>query len=308
MSKILSFDTSNYTTSSCLFDTDKGVLWDNKIMLPVVSGKCGLRQSEAVFLHNRNLKDLMRDFPVSDIDFVAASSCPSEKTDSYMPCFTVGVSFASAISSILGVPLYTCSHQKNHIGSALFTINGFEADEFFAYHVSGGTTDILLCNIRDNNLQIKKVGGTADINCGQLIDRIGTALNFPFPCGKYIERISSGELKNNVKISKSKFYYNFSGFENKAVKMISDGFSNEDVSDYLLSIIYSFLTDSINDLRTMYKPLPVILSGGVMSNKIISGLIKENLSDVYFAKPEYSSDSALGTAYMCALERGLLNG
>ena len=90
--------------------------------------------------------------------------------------------------------------------------------------------------------------------------------------------------------------------------MISDGFSNEDVSDYLLSIIYSFLTDSINDLRTMYKPLPVILSGGVMSNKIISGLIKENLSDVYFAKPEYSSDSALGTAYMCALERGLLNG
>ena len=114
MSKILSFDTSNYTTSACLFDTNAGVLWDNKIMLPVVSGKCGLRQSEAVFLHNRNLRSLLSGIPKVDIDYVAASSCPSERNDSYMPCFTVGVSFASALSSILGVPLYTCSHQKNH--------------------------------------------------------------------------------------------------------------------------------------------------------------------------------------------------
>ena len=278
-------------------------------MLPVTSGKCGLRQSEAVFLHNKNLTKLFEDCPKSKIDFVAASRCPSERTDSYMPCFVVGVSFATVLSELLKVPLYTCSHQKAHIAAALYSGDCIKLlnNPFFAYHVSGGTTDILLCKPEENALNVLKIGGTADISCGQLIDRAGVALGFPFPCGKYIEKYSNGNLVNNVKIAKNKFFYNFSGFENKVDEKICSGCDKNALSDYILSIVYSFISQSVTDIRYIYKNLPVIFSGGVMSNKYISEFVTTNIEDVYFSDPKYSVDNALGVAYMCAYEGGLLD-
>ena len=52
---ILGVDTSNYTTSSALFDVDKGEIYNFKKMLPVKQGERGLRQSDAVFHHTENL-------------------------------------------------------------------------------------------------------------------------------------------------------------------------------------------------------------------------------------------------------------
>lgn len=309
MSKILSFDTSNYTTSACIFDTKYGIVWENRIMLPVTTGKCGLRQSEAVFLHNRNLSTLFNDVSQFKIDYVAASCCPSERTDSYMPCFTVGTSFASALSKLLGVPLYMCSHQKNHIGAALYSggCTQLLKGDFFAYHISGGTTDVLLCKSTSNYLQISKIGGTADISCGQMIDRAGVALGLPFPCGKHLQEKADGNLNGKIKIAKNNFYYNFSGFENKTKDMINSGTDIKDIADYIFNVVYSFIVDSLENNRKMYENLPAVFSGGVMSNLYINKSVNENLDNVYFADSEYSSDHAVGTAFMCAFERGLLN-
>ena len=309
MSKIIAFDTSNYTTSVAVFDTDKGVLWENRIMLPVTSGKCGLRQSEAVFSHNKNLKVLLNDIPLYRYDYVAASVCPSERIDSYMPCFLVGNSFASSLSQILNVPLLTCSHQKNHIGAAVYSGNCTHVlnGEFFAYHVSGGTTDILLCRPVENRLEIKRIGGSADISCGQLIDRAGVALGFEFPCGKHIEKFSSGKLFGNIKLHRNDFEYNFSGFQNKIQDMILNWCDKSEVCDYALDVVYSYLVTSIDHIRTAYKPLPVVLCGGVMSNTYIRDSLSKNVEDVYFSENKYSLDNALGAAFICAYERGLLN-
>lgn len=278
-------------------------------MLPVTSGQCGLRQNEAVFLHNKNLKRLFDGIPQSGFDYIAASVCPSERLDSYMPCFVVGSAFATTLSKLLGIPLFTCSHQKNHIGAALYSGNCTELlnDEFFAYHVSGGTTDILLCRPTTERLNIRRIGGTADISCGQLIDRAGTAMKLDFPCGKSIEKYSTGNLSGKVKLSRKEFNYNFSGYQNKIQDMLCCGAEMVQVCDYTLDVVYTFICDSIKYIRDMYKELPVILSGGVMSNKHISQLVKNNFSNVYFAQHEFSVDNAVGTAFMCAYERGLLN-
>lgn len=309
MSKIIAFDTSNYTTSAAVFDTVKGVLWENRIMLPVTSGKCGLRQSEAVFSHIKNLKVLLNDMPQFSYDYVAASVCPSERVDSYMPCFLVGNSFASSLSQILNLPLLTCSHQKNHIGAAVYSGDCTHVlkSDFFAYHVSGGTTDILLCRPKENRLEIKRIGGSADISCGQLTDRAGVALGFEFPCGKHIEKHSSGKLSGNIKLHSNDFEYNFSGFQNKIQDMILDGRDKSDVCDYVLDVVYSYLVASIDNIRTAYKPLPVVLCGGVMSNSYIRDCLSKNVDNVYFSENKYSLDNALGTAFICAYERGLIN-
>lgn len=49
MSVFLGIDTSNYTTSAALFDSDSNTVIQSKKLLPVKEGELGLRQSDAVF-------------------------------------------------------------------------------------------------------------------------------------------------------------------------------------------------------------------------------------------------------------------
>jgi len=285
-------------------------LWENRIMLPVKEGECGVRQNDAVFLHTRNLPHLFEKIGQFDFDYVAASKCPSERENSYMPCFTVGTSVATTVSSLLNIPYYECSHQKNHICSALFSANKTDLlkDSFLAYHVSGGTTDVCLCTPSDTGVfSVTKVGGTADISCGQLIDRTGVGLGLPFPCGKHIQEIAGKALSGNIRIKNNDGFFNFSGFQNKTQQMIDCGIDASEVALYTLDVVYSFLLDSVKYFRGKYGNLPVIMSGGVMSNKQISGAVVSCLDNVYFSDPRYSVDNALGTAFMCAYDRKLYN-
>lgn len=313
MSKILSFDTSNYTTSACIFDTDVGVIWQERIMLSVKEGECGLRQNDAVFLHIKNLRKLFASCAndvSQDIDYIAFSNCPSEKKDSYMPCFMVGESFASAISDILHKPLYFCSHQRNHIAAALFSSDTsfLIGQPFIAYHVSGGTTDICLClPTEEKAFSAEKIGGTLDISCGQLIDRTGVLLGLNFPCGVHIEKMASHDLKGNVKIKGKDGFYNFSGFQNQVEKKFKSGESSGDIATYVLDVVYSYIISSISFFRNKYGNIPIVMSGGVMSNQIISKAVSSSINDVYFSDSKYSSDNAVGTAYLCAIESGMIN-
>ena len=309
MSRILALDTSNYTTSACILDTGCGIVWESRIPVPVEPGKCGVRQSDAVFHHVQNLAALFEGVPVSSFDAVAASDRPSERENSYMPCFTVGVSFAKSVADLCGVPVFFCSHQKNHIMSAAASVLKTELVRapLIAYHVSGGTTDIMICRPEGRGFSVTKIGGTADISCGQLIDRTGTMLGFPFPCGKEIEHNSSGRLTGGIKIKSTDGSYNFSGFQNKLEKMKNDGAETQRICDAVLDTVYSFLLQSSSYVRERYGDLPILFSGGVMSNTIISKAVKERLENVYFSKPEYSVDNASGTAFLCAAMRGELD-
>ena len=64
------------------------------------------------------------------------------------------------------------------------------SEEFLSLHISGGTTELLLVENKNNKLTIDIIGGTLDISLGQLIDRIGVKLGFKFPCGKEMDNIS----------------------------------------------------------------------------------------------------------------------
>ena len=52
-------DTSNYTTSAAFCDADGRVVANLKMPLTVKAGERGLRQSDAVFAHVKNLPTLM---------------------------------------------------------------------------------------------------------------------------------------------------------------------------------------------------------------------------------------------------------
>lgn len=78
MSLFLGIDTSNYTTSTALYDSKTGEMVQQKKLLPVKEGQLGLRQSDAVFHHTAQLhtliEELLKDVDTSKIAAIAASS------------------------------------------------------------------------------------------------------------------------------------------------------------------------------------------------------------------------------------------
>ena len=55
----LGIDTSNYTTSAALYDSENGTVVQQKMPLPVKKGARGLRQSDAVFHHTVQLPQVL---------------------------------------------------------------------------------------------------------------------------------------------------------------------------------------------------------------------------------------------------------
>ncbi|MCQ4022254.1 MULTISPECIES: peptidase M22 [unclassified Ruminococcus] len=300
----LAFDTSNYTTSAAVYSG--GEILQSKKLLPVKKGQAGLRQSDAVFHHTAQLHTVLDALDLSDckIEAVGASFTPRSEEGSYMPCFTVGSSSAHIASKLLGVPLYSFSHQQGHIAAAVYSSgrNDLLNRTFIAFHISGGTTEAVLVSPNEEKIiSTQIIAQTLDLNAGQTVDRVGLMLGLDFPCGALLEQLAlKSEKDYNPKPTLKGCNCCLSGLENKCRKMLDDGVSGEDVALFCLKYIEKTLISMSRELIKEYGSQPILFAGGVMSNSII----KEGLSreiDCCFAKPEFSCDNAAGVAYLTYL-------
>ena len=302
-------DTSNYTTSVALTDESGSALLNFKKLLPVKEGERGLRQSDAVFHHVKQLaegasalgdivKQLSADHAVAAI---GVSATPRDAEGSYMPCFLSGLSAAETAGAMLRVPVYRLSHQNGHIMAALHSAGRMEwiGREFIAFHVSGGTTEVLHVQpCEDKVFTVSQIGGTRDINAGQAIDRAGVYMGLQFPAGAEMERLASsyeGEVPE-AKISVVGMECNLSGVENKAIQLYDSRVDRALVSAFVLCFVGRTLAGMRDGVRAVYGDVPILYAGGVMS----CGIIKEMLAEenAAFAKPQFSSDNAFGTALL----------
>ena len=192
---VLGIDTSCYTTSVAAAD-ENGVLASNRQLLPVQAGARGLRQSEAVFAHIRQLPALyektLTDLCGRRPDAVCVSAHPRDDETSYMPVFLSGLSFARLAAASFQVPLLTTTHQRGHVRAALED-SGLTASPYLALHLSGGTTEVLLM---DREEQLTLLAGTRDLHAGQLIDRVGVALGLSFPAGPQLDALAMSGTAN----------------------------------------------------------------------------------------------------------------
>ncbi len=303
MSYYLGIDTSNYTTSVALYNSETNTVINKKILLPVKAGEKGIRQSDAVFHHTVQLPQLIKELFDSkyDINAVGVSVKPCNDDNSYMPCFLAGYSVAVSVSSIMNVPLYEFSHQDGHISAALFSADRLDLlyNEFIAFHISGGTSQALLVKSNQKYFDTVKVSDSLDLKAGQAVDRVGVMLGLKFPCGPELEKLafnSKNEL-SKIKVFRRDGYFSLSGVENKCKEMLEENCSPEDISMYCLSYIFSALDDTVAELINKYGNLPVVFSGGVMSNSIIRNKLSSKYN-LYFAEPQYSSDNACGIAVL----------
>lgn len=303
MALVLGIDTSNYTTSAALYDTESNCIFQAKKLLPVKSGQCGLRQSDAVFHHTRQLPEIIGslDFKGKSIDAVAVSTAPRQCEGSYMPCFLAGVSVAKSLSTVNSIPMYSFSHQQGHIAAAAFGANREDLLNvpFIAFHVSGGTTEALLVTPeKDAFIDVKLVAKTNDLNAGQLIDRVGVMLGLDFPCGIELEKLASAcNVKIKVKPSVRETDCSLSGFENKIARIYAETQDKCYASAYTLKAVSSTIIAMTKALQDKYGVLPLLYAGGVMSDEIIKNDILNNFS-ASFAPPVFSADNAAGIAYL----------
>lgn len=297
---VIGFDTSNYTTSIAWFDGTQGI--NHSQLLPVKAGSLGLRQSDTVFHHTQSLpvlsgrlfSDIKRR---DDITAIGVSTRPRAVDGSYMPCFTVGYSHAKLLANALDVPLVQCSHQQGHIAASLFSAGRSELMEqpHLAWHLSGGTTELLYVEPENRSFRCQRIGGTTDISAGQLIDRTGQLLELPFPAGKDLDLLSKGARHTDTfRVRCNNMEFSLSGIQNKVQQYHSKYNTPAETAGYALRCICSAVYQASENAAKEYPGLPIIFSGGVASNSLLRQQM-EPLNAI-FCEPRYATDNALGVA------------
>ena len=305
---ILGLDTSNYTTSAAVVDAS-GIRKDVRRPLSVAEGALGLRQSDALFQHVKQLpvilEELFYDLPRGEVRAVAASTKPREVEGSYMPCFLAGESCGRSLAAALGVPFYAFSHQQGHIAAVLADAGRLELirSSFLAWHLSGGTTELLLVEPAGKLFSAHRIGGTSDISAGQLIDRTGQHLKLPFPSGKALDELSQkAEEQPFFRVKTEALSFSFSGLENKMHELSDRGAPPETVAAFVLRSIAEAVKRTTAEAKKLYPDAAVVFSGGVSSNRLLRDVCA-GFGPV-FSAPALSTDNAVGTATLARLQEG----
>lgn len=299
---VLGLDTSNYTTSLAVFDGRDGCNMGR--LLTVRPGELGLRQSDALFQHVQRLPQLFGQLEASGLlaglDAVGASTRPRAVEGSYMPCFLAGESQGRSIASTLGVPFFPHSHQQGHLAAAAWSAGRLDLLDapFLAWHLSGGTTELLRVEPEGCTVRADIVGGTSDISAGQLIDRTGVMLGLEFPAGKAVDKLySEGERTEYFRVKLDGLTFSLSGMENKVKQLRMAGEKPADIARFTLDTVTNVVLRVTLAARERWPGLPVLCSGGVSSNSALRAALKRHCGAI-FAQPQYSTDNAMGVAIL----------
>lgn len=186
--------------------------------------------------------------------------------------------------------------------AAMYSSGAMEAllkAPFGAFHVSGGTTEMVLATPTEDGFSIEMLGESADLHAGQAIDRIGVMMGLRFPCGKELEALASQNTKKVPvpKISVTDGVCHLSGVENLARKLWEETHDAPLVSAFVLDFCGRTLKKMTEWFDTRYSNLPIVYGGGVMSNRYLQKVLSER-GQTYFAEPQFSADNAAGIALL----------
>ena len=303
---VIGFDTSNYRTSVAAVTLDGEVPVNFRKLLPVPEGERGLRQSDAVFAHIRQLRQAENEIRAATAGFriaaVAASVRPGDADESYMPVFQVGHTAGCILAAAMNVPFFETTHQRGHLAAAAFGTSLADSERFLAVHLSGGTTDLL----EADGETVARIGGSADLHAGQLVDRVGVAMGLPFPSGEALEELALGGRSEGMlgcSMEKGDTVCHLSGAETQAIRWIrEESLSRADIARE----VYDFLARTLVRLlragaeKTGLKE--ALVTGGVASSALLRQMLEERRARtrgcpaLVFGRPEMSGDNAVGVA------------
>lgn len=298
-SLFLGLDTSCYSTSLAALDEEGRLIHDWRRMLKVKDGQMGLRQSEAFFQHIKNIPLFFAETAdplLPKTRSIAVSTRPRPTEGSYMPVFLAGESIARSIAAGMGAFLTLSTHQEGHIMAGLWSA-GLAWQDFWVFHISGGTTEVLEVKRRRSTFAIKLKGGGEDLSAGQFIDRIGVRLGLPFPAGKHLENLAlKAEETIDLPVALKGNQISFSGPESQAKRLLDQGVRPAVMARSVEECVARSLAGLARQ-ALKGQDEKVLFVGGVMANERIKGYLRQHVQgQLAFASPELSGDNAVGLA------------
>lgn len=312
----LGIDTSCYTTSLCFLSPSGKLLDEERRLLQVRSGRCGLQQSEMVYQHTRNLPELMEQ-ALSAHKFkllgIGVSAQPRPREDSYMPAFLAGLGLARSLGAALGIPVWQLSHQENHLEAGVWSAGGPGTGRFLLLHASGGTTDLLLAErgSSQEHYQLTELGGSMDLHAGQLVDRVGVALGLGFPCGPALEKLAATAHEAlPVPVSVRGLQLSLSGPATAVLRAIKAGAEPAAAAAGVQQSLGTAFAKLLVNGAAAAQVQDVLLVGGVGANAAIRAVIEKTLQSrgvrLWVPDPHFSGDNASGCAAF-ALRQGAVS-
>ncbi len=309
MNAALGLDTSCYVTSVALVSDAGEVLYDGRLPLQVEQGGLGLRQSEAFFLHMRQLPMLVENAFTAlhdgryTLNCIGASDAPRDDKDSYMPVFIAGLSTAKMLAASLSVPVHTFSHQQGHLRAAEIGCAPF-AQRYLGMHLSGGTTEVV--QVERETWSTSLLCATKDISAGQWIDRIGVLMGYGFPAGPSMDLLArSGQrTQKSIGIPLKDGMLSFSGAEAEVKRRLLRGEEHADIALEMFMSISRAICKALEYEHEKTGLTDALIAGGVAANTIVRQAVSEGMAKrckdmhIGFAKREYAGDNAAGIALL----------
>ena len=200
----------------------------------------------------------------------------------------------------MGVPVYAHSHQQGHLAAAAWSAGRLDLldSPFLAWHLSGGTTELLLVKPGGFTVTAEIIGGTSDLSAGQLIDRTGVLLGLQFPAGKALDGLyAQADVCYEPRVKLKDLTFSLSGMENQIKALAAEGEKPANIARFAIDAVSNVVWRATVEAQNRWPGLPLLCSGGVASNTRLRYVLTE-FCQAFFAEPRYSTDNAMGTAVL----------
>ena len=273
--KILAFESTCDETAVAVVEDGRKILSDQIRsqaqlhaiyggVVPEIASRCHV---EAIALLAQQALDTA-GITRQDIDAVAVSYAPG-----LIGAVLVGVNFAKACASALGVPLIPVHHIRGHIAANYLAYPELEPP-FLCLAISGGNS--LLVDVRGYT-DMKILGCTRDDAAGECFDKTARVLGLPYPGGRPIELLSQGGDDTKYvfpigHVDSSPYDMSFSGLKTAVINLVHNAEQKGEELDRP-SLAASF-TKAVSDSlvpRTMQAARElgydkIVVAGGVAAN------------------------------------------
>ncbi len=255
---------------------------------------------------------------MSEIDAVAVTHAPG-----LVGALLVGVSYAKALATAIGVPVIGVHHMEGHLFATALE-HPEAVPPFTALLVSGGHT--LLIDVEAWG-SYRLLGATRDDAAGEAFDKVAKLLGLPYPGGRHVEalardgdpkrfRFSRPMLNGGQRLGDADYYdVSFSGLKTAVLLAVrgSDDLDRDRphiARGFHDAMVETLVAKTLRAARA-HGRTRIVLGGGVACNRTLVAAMQEGAAafggEVFAPTPRLATDNAamIGAAALFHLERGV---
>lgn len=211
------------------------------------------------------------------IDAVAVTAGPG-----LVPALRIGVELGKTLAWAWNKPLVAVNHLEGHIYSVWLDEKHPPMFPALCLLVSGGHTELIL--MKDHG-QYELLGMTRDDAAGEAFDKVAKMIGLPYPGGPQISKQSaSGDSQAIVfprpMIESGDYDFSFAGLKTAVRVYLAEHqeFSVPDVAASFQQAAFDVLIAKTLRATEEFRPVSVILSGGVSADKVLRAQLQEALA------------------------------